>query len=330
MKLAFVTNYISLFCLEAYLDKRKLSRRSVVLVTLRELSGVGDGYAYVLRYPRKASLSILGQCVFGPFYFRAFLKIRALRGDLDEVFLPNVDNLLCNYVIELAKRQRDIKVHVVAEGFMNYQDIGLKDRARWRWWVKIIVGFFFLFRYRLPRGHLSGAFYPQVDSVLAFREEGLKAPDGLVDLQVLRGGARGSGTRRIGVLYLETSLWQWMTRNDWRVFAEAFSDYLNSFGEKIYIKEHPNYPPCGYLRSRLNEYEVLGDERPFEIMFASVEPSVVVSHWCTALAMAKMLNPSVHCVDFGVDYYSEKAYGGDRSLEAVLLGADVEVCKYKK
>ena len=59
---------------------------------------------------------------------------------------------------------------------MNYQDIGLKDRASWRWRTKPAIARALGLKYIQPETHLSGAFEPDVKRVFAYSTKGLQSP----------------------------------------------------------------------------------------------------------------------------------------------------------
>ena len=169
-----------------WLECAGIDTSRVALILLRQVSVEWAKHcAEVIRYPVKPAATLWGQRHVTGFYARASARLRyhLSAGHLRYVLLPNNDNLLTNHVFrwtEALEKQRirplPPDIIVVAEGIMNYQQIGIANRAAWRWAVKRIIARVLGLRYQLPDGHLSGAFEQTTRQVVAFASEGLVAP----------------------------------------------------------------------------------------------------------------------------------------------------------
>jgi hypothetical protein len=286
-----------------------------------------DECAIVLRYPGRPSQSLIGQLRFMRFYRAAARLLRRLQCDASvrDIYLVNNDNLVTSHLLSWAETDGAAIVTVAAEGLMNYQEIGLANRASWRWWTKPIVARALGFRYRQPRGHLSGAFEPRVDRVVSFSAEGLKAPPKKV---VVRKFGERSPLRESDpsvALVVLTGLNQWMDEARFVPFAHAFVDWVKGAGfRKILVKKHPRVS-AGLMEELLADHEEVGRDRAAEDMAADLEAGTIVGACCTALVTLKLVRPDLKCIDFGSDYYIEHAYRGDDSIKTLLLAAGVSL-----
>jgi len=325
--LVYVNNTVSMAILKSLVRDGVLDPRKTTLLLGRPMTGDFSKYKEVLPYPFKASLHMLGQVRFIGYYLDAKKLVdRAFKSGVDNCYIVNNDNLICNYILRLAEKAANVAVSVIAEGFMNYQKIEVDDRAFWRWFLKPVIARLLGYRYEKPSTHLSGAYENAVEKVYVFNENGVYAPKEKVILQKVFSTEQASSERHeVGLLYLETALWQWMSEDFWMVFADSFAEYLNSYNTTIYIKEHPNYPPSDYLRKRLNNYEILNLDGGIEDSLAAYRYNTIVSHWCTALGTLKMIDPDLRCIDYGSNYYTEKAYSVDSDLRSVFDVFGIEV-----
>ena len=174
-----INNAISAELTRQDLVAREISLSSVALILLRDISEPWmEQCAIVLRYPGRPATGLLGQWRFFGFYQAAARLLRRLEknANLRDIYLVNNENLITAHLLSVAEYRPAISVTVVVEGIMNFQEIGIANRAAWRWRVKPVIARLLGFRYREPKGHLSGAFEPRATRVLSFAAEGLKAP----------------------------------------------------------------------------------------------------------------------------------------------------------
>jgi hypothetical protein len=247
---------------------------------------------------------------------------------LRDIYVVNNDNLICSHLISLAARSPGVELSIVCEGLMNYQDITVANRAAWRWRVKPVLAALLGLRYRRPVGHLSGAYDSAVTRVVAFARPGLKAPPEKVvvyPFEALDGPAAG---RADVALIAHCALWQWMAEDKYRPFAEGFADWVRKQGfSKIYAKPHPRYP-TGYLEDLLPEHEVLHTDKSLEDLAGGLDMGVIIGTCTTALVTLKLLRPSLLCVDYGGDYYTEHAYRGDTSILELFRSLDIKTVPF--
>jgi hypothetical protein len=183
-------------------------------------------------------------------------------------------------------------------------------------------------RYSKPLTHLSGSYEPRVNRVLSFSPFGLKAPeDRVVILPFPSTGTRPEPDPDT-ILILMTGIAQWMQPEDFAVFKEAFGAWVRSLGSKrILVKRHPNYPSGG-IEELIGPFEYLEDNRGVEMMAGEIAAARVVGFCTTALVTLKLIRPDLTCIDFGSDYYRDKAYHGDRSIIDVLRNGGVEIVNF--
>lgn len=328
--LVFVNNPISGMMAEATLEQDGLSPRDAVLFLMRQpppqpwFEQCGE----VIRYPAKASLTLLGQTRFVPFYFSAARRLREFlnREDVTGSYIVNSDNLLTNHILNFARKNPTHRVTVLAEGLMNYQDIRTKNRAWWRAATKPLIASGLGLQYVEPTTHLSGAFDPAVSRVVSFAEPGLKAPPEIATIVPLKAAQPVKQADPGTVMYVETALWQWMSEERFRPFAEAFAAWLKRLApKKLLVKPHPNYPASAYLRSLLPPFEIVTDRRSIEEMAPEMEAGTVVGTCCTGLITLRLIRPDLRAIDFGSDHYLEHAYHGDTSVRELMLATGVEL-----
>jgi hypothetical protein len=313
--------------------EEKLDPSKTVLFVLRTVpvEGWGEGFAYKVLYPRKASLSLLGQSKFIPFYWNAASVLRRVLKSkkLKTLIVCNNDNILTNHALCITKRLPGCKVIVIAEGLMNYQDILMANRAAWRNKLRPIISRLLGLRWQEPHGHLSGSYEENVDTVYSFAKEGLVAPPDKVKVipfdRVLPKTEVDKGT----VLFIETALWQWMKPEEFCEFADGFASWLRGLGAKrLIIKPHPNYPASDYLRSLLQPYEVMVDSRPIESIADQIEAQRVVGFCTTGVITLALMRPDIQCYDYGYDFYLERAYRGDKTLVNLMKAVGVTLVRF--
>jgi hypothetical protein len=328
--IAFINNDISAKLLEADLRARSIPFSEVALIIGRELErGWFSECRVVLRYGGKAALNLLGQRRFISFYRRASRLVREISGSgwLKHIYIVNNDNLICSHLISVASQSPNIDCTVIAEGLMNYQAITAKNRASWRWRVKPLLAMLLLLRYHQPEGHLSGAYDNAVTRVVAFSEQGLKAPPEKAVIHRFAQATTGAGDPHIALI-AHTSLWQWMSDEEYRPFAEGFAEWIKKQGfQKIYAKPHPRYP-TGYLENLLPDHQILLSSLPLEDLAEEMEMGVVIGTCCTALATLKLMRPALRCIDYGGDYYTDHAYAGDKSVLDLFKSLDIELISH--
>lgn len=325
--IVFVNNAISARMALAVLQKDGVPLEHVALILIRKIHfDWFDKCGICLPYPRKPSLSLMGQWPFLKFYRDAASLLRRLlkSSQIKTVYLINFDNLLTNHVMNWAEKHREIEVCVLAEGLMNYQDIQIRNRAWWRSAYKILLTPLLGLRWRTPKGHLSGSFEPAVSRVIGFAP-GVIAPPEKVEVIPFPVVAAARPPQADIALIAYTGIWQWMTEDKFKLFAESFVTWLKSRNyRKLLVKPHPHYSE-GPLEKLMPAHEVVKDTRNLEEMAGEIDAATVISFNCTALVTLKMIRPDLHCIDYGFDFYSVEAYKGDRSVEAILRASGVEL-----
>jgi hypothetical protein len=78
----------------------------------------------------------------------------------------------------------------------------------------------------------------------------------------------------------------------------------------------------------IGPFEYLEDNRGVEMMAGEIAAARVVGFCTTALVTLKLIRPDLTCIDFGSDYYCDKAYHGDRSIIDVLRNGGVEIVNF--
>lgn len=325
--ICFINNSISSSLAREVILADGIDFRRVALIKLRSLKVDWEAdCGYVLDYGGKPALDFFGQYRFIGFYLKAssFLK-RALKGSsLKEVYICNNDNLLCGHVLRV-RRKITARISVVAEGIMNYQKIGLNDRAWWRWAAKPLIGFLMGLKYRTPTTHLSGAYDLGVGRIVSFSALGLQAPKGKIVIFPFSPVLPVSAPDLESAIIVHTGLWQWMPEECYSAFAHSFVHWLREQGfKKLYAKNHPHIP-TGMLEAMLPEVEILGIDGAIESIADRLPSGTVVGTCCTALGTLKLLRPDLRCVDYGADYYCKYAYHGDYGVIDFLKGCGVEV-----
>jgi len=208
---------------------------------------------------------------------------------------------------------------------MNYQDIGVDDRAGWRWQVKPVVAALIGLNYSIPHQHLSGAFEPECARVVAFAAPHIQAPPEKVEVFpfdiVTPERPMEAGT----ILVVITGIAQWMSEEAFERFADAFGAWFATLkARRVLVKFHPHYPSGG-IETRLGAFETVTDKRSVEGMAADINAEAVVGFCTTALVTVKLRRPDLRCIDFGSDFYCTYAYHGDRSVVAFLKASGIEI-----
>jgi hypothetical protein len=127
------------------------------------------------------------------------------------------------------------------------------------------------------------------------------------------------------VLLVHTGLWQWMKPADTLVLSQAFTDWLNAQGyARLLTKSHPHVA-AGPLAEMLPSHSEINDTRSLEAMAADIPAATVVGSCCTGLVTLKLMRPDLECIDFGADFYCEKAYRGDHSVEVLMRASGVRI-----
>lgn len=314
--IAFVNNSLNRDLTLIQLEKLGIPKSQTVVFTLRDLIIENrDEYAAIYDYGGKASLTFFGQSKFIKFYVEASKVLRRLlkSGSIERVFIPNNDNLLCNHVIQWAKRH-PMTIAVVAEGLMNYQNITAIDRANWRWWTKVIIAKFLGLKYQKPNGHLSGSFEDTVSEVYSFSDKFLAAPAEkyrLLSPKVKEGKRVFDKSYAIIVV---TGINQWLPRKESVRLSERLYAFVKSRRFRyVEIKLHPNYSNPD-IEKALSDFQVLATRKSVEEILPEVEAGTVISTGSTALATIKITFPEVECIDFGSDLYVAHAYRNDMSM----------------
>ena len=323
-----INNGISAELTRQDLAERQIPLDSVALILLRDISEPWmEHCAIKLRYPGKPANGLLQQWRFIGFYRAAAQLLRSgeENAQIRDVYLVNNENLVTAHLLSLAERRPAISVTVVVEGIMNFQEMGIANRAVWRRRVKPVIARLLGFQYREPQDHLSGAFEPRVTRVLSFTTDGLQAPKEKIVLRefpAVRPVRQSDPTVALVVL---TGLNNWMTPARFEVFARAFVAWVEGSGyRKILVKKHPR-SYAGLIEELLSKYEEVGSGQTIEQMAPEIEAGTILSTCSTALVTLKFIRPDLTCVDFGSDYYGEHAYHGDDNVKILLLASGVSL-----
>lgn len=326
--LVFVNNSICADMTRKWLLKENIDLSRVALVLLRKLSiDWADDCAMCIRYPIKPKQTLAGQVHVLGFYRRAARLIKAIlkKAPIDLILVPNNDNLLTNHAFRWVERHPDVRMVVVAEGIMNYQNIGYDNRAAWRWRAKVPIAAALGLQYREPEGHLSGAFETGTDLVVSFAPEGLTAPSDKVEILQYPTVVANRPTNPKVALVLHSGLTHWMPSEDFEAIAHGFVNWLKSQEfNKIYAKRHPNVQ-AGMIEDIMPPHEIIKDSRPFEALLPDLEAGTLAGMCCTALITSKLMRPDLRCVDFGANRYLESAYQGDQTVIKLMSAVGVEM-----
>lgn len=329
--LAIISNGVSASMLEAAAAHDGIDFAEIAVIGGRRIQhGWKNQCAEYIELENAPSLRPLGQLNTLGFYARALrvLKKALLSPDLTDIYIANSDNLLSNHALRWAEQNHKVRVTVVAEGFMNYQDIGVANRFGWRWAVKPAMAFAMGLRYTKPRSHLSGSFEARVDRVVSFSAFGLKAPDAKTTILQFPSIGSNCQPKPGKILIVLTGLAQWMETEEFDTFKQAFGDWVRSLGAKeILVKRHPNYPSGG-IENEVGDFVFLDDSRGLEMMAGDIDAAQVIGFCTTALVTLKLIRPDLRCIDFGSNFYCEKAYHGDRSIINVLKNGSVEIVNF--
>ncbi len=323
--LAVINNHISLNMLLADLAASGISPAETCFIAAREIdlpAVVGEA----VEYPGMPEIGLLGQRRFIAFYRKAARLVRGhLRSpSLERIYVVNNDNLLCNHILETAARDGR-EVTVVVEGLMNFLDAGTHNLDPWRLKVKPALSGLLGLRYRPPEGHQSGAFHPAVRRVVSFSADGLRAPEDRVVLRQWPITARRSVTAAQDIgLVVHTALARLMPPEQYRVFAEAYAQWIGSQNfRKLYAKRHPRSSDP-LLESLLPPHEILDDPRAIEDIAGDIPAGVIIGPGTTPLVTLKLMRPELRCVDFGADFYVPVVYKGGVGASPLFKAAGVE------
>jgi len=326
--IVFITNAISAELAKRVLEADKVPFGEVGLIVGRNIVVPwADDCAEVVHYGVAASLKLAGQIRTLGFYRNGSAAVRRwlAAGEVREIYLANIDNLLTNHMLQWLRHGGKAKLTVLSEGLMNYQVIGIDDRAGWRWQVKPFVAALLGLNYAIPKQHLSGAFEPECGRVIAFAAPHIQAPPEKVQVLPFDIITPTEPPELGTVLVVITGIAQWMTVEAFERFADAFGAWFRTLNAKrVLVKFHPHYPSGG-IENRLGPFETVTDKRSVEGMAADINAEAVVGFCTTALVTLKLRRPDIRCVDFGNDFYCEYAYHGDRSVVAFLAASGIEI-----
>lgn len=331
--IAYVSNGISAAMVKAALVADGHAYSNVVIISSRRIQVTHPWVhqcAEFIEFSKVPSLRVLGQINTLGFYRRAVSAVKCYckSAGLRDIYIAGSDNLVGNHLIRWAERNADVRLTVVAEGFLNYQDILPHHRAWWRWAVKPMASVIMGLRYEKPFSHISGSYEPRTDRVISYSSQGLKAP---LEKTVVVPFPRvepvvtaDAGT----VLILLTGIAQWMRSDDFAVFKNAFGEWVQGLNAaKILVKRHPNYPSGG-IEWAVGDFEYFEDRRGVEALAAEIPAKTIIGFCTTALATLKLMRPDLECIDFGSEFYCEKAYHGDRSIIGVLEAGGVKIVNF--
>lgn len=323
-----INNAISTELARQDLVARGIPLESVALILLRDINEPWmDQCAIVLRYPGRPDNRMRGQWRFLGFYRAAAALLRRLEktADIRDIYLVNNENLISTHLLSVADSRPAVGVTVVVEGLMNYQDIGVSDRATWRWRMKPVIAKLFGFRYRTPQDHLSGAFEQRVSRVVGFATDGLKAPPEKVVLRHFQTvQPRRQSDPKVALVVL-TNWNLWMEPAVHEALARAFVGWVEAAGyRKIQVKKHPR-TSGGMIEALLDKYEEVGVGQSVEEMVDDLEAGTILGTCSTALVTLKLIRPDLQCIDYGSDYYCKYAYRDDGSVKTLLSATGVSL-----
>jgi hypothetical protein len=326
--IAVVNNAISARMLgEAFArDNVRLDRVAMVSARKLDLPWL-DSCAIHVRYPDKPRQSMFAQWRFISFYRQAARMLRQVlkRGNIRRIYVVNAENLLTNHLLTVVAQRPEIELTVVVEGIYNFQEILWRNRARWRLALKPVLSALLGLKWRTPRGHLSGAFEPEVDRIVSFTDMGLKAPAAKVEVLPWEPVAPTIQPDPRCLLVVHTGLWLWMDEASYLHVARSFVEWVRREGfERIIVKHHPSVGP-GQLEDLLPPHETWDVTESMEDLADKIPAATVAGTCCTALVTAKLLRPDLRCVDVGADFYCDAAYAGDHSVQGLLRGAGIEI-----
>ncbi len=324
--LAIVNNHISLTMLRCDLAARGIAEANTTIIAMRAIDIERDAFAEVLVYPAAPEAGMLGQRKFLGFYRKAAQIARDALADpaLEHLYVVNNDNIINIHLLEVALR-RDMEVTVVAEGLMNYLEVGIHNRDGWRLHVAPIMSRVLGLRYASPVGHLSGAYHPAVSRVVSFSEKGLRAPEEKVVVRrwPIAPDNPVQAEPDVGMV-VHTSLARLMPSEKYRVFAEGYARWIGDQGfRRLYAKRHPRSSDP-LLESLLPAHELIHDDRPLEEMAADLEAGVIIGPGTTPLVTLKLIRPELRCIDFGADYYMPIVYRENNGAAKLFETAGVE------
>jgi Alpha-2,8-polysialyltransferase (POLYST) len=326
MAVAVINTPISAELTRQDLVAREIPLSSVAAILLREVDEPWlEQCAIVVRYPGKPAHELLGQWRFVGFYRAAARLLRGLEkyADLRDIYLVNNDNLITSHLLSVAECLPSITATSIVEGTMNFHEIGIVDRAGWRWQVKPAIARIFGFRYRQPKGHLSGAYEPRVSRVISFAAEGLKAPPEKVVLRQLQ-AIRPLRQSDPKVALIMLTNWETCLAPALDEFlARSFVEWVEGSGyRKIQVKKHPRWPG-GRMEALLDRYEEVGSGLTAEEMVTNLEAGTIIGTFSTALVSMKLIRPDLNCIDYGSDFYCEHAYHGDDSVKTLFSASGI-------
>ncbi len=327
--LVFLSNGLSARLAEATLEQDGVQLSRTAVFTSRPfrlpwLDGVADFHGY----PALPSNRFVGQMRFLPYYVTAARAMRRYlsTGQVQRIFITNNDNLLTSHVLSWANMHPHTKVTVICEGMMNFQDIQLRNRAPWRHNTKRLVSRVLGLHYDEPKGHLSGAFDPSTHRVVSFADVGLHAPPDKVEVVRFRPVQPQVRPDPKAGLFAASGIWKYLEPQDRIAFADRFAAWVREQDfAKLYVRRHPHYD-ASIVEERLPPFDLWQSPRgSLEDVAAHIPAQTVFATHCTALATLSMLRPDLNRIDFGADYYCERAYYGDRSVVSLLQALDVRM-----
>ena len=324
--MAFVNNSISADILQKALKIDKIYPSECYVVMLRASAELPSDFTRQVSQPVKVGGLNNYICML-KFYRQQILLIKKLMTEgLEEIYIVNIDNIICANSLILAKNSNNkTRVSVVAEGFMNYQDITAKNRSTLNIGLKKIMAYIIGAHYPSPKGHLSGSYSDGVRRVFSYPGYGLKSPQEKIKhvaLPVVKIEVEVCESEALIVL---TGIYQWMSKEDFAEFSLGFQSWINSQNyTKVYYKPHPNYDSGGIEDGVVNKTKWM-EVGSVEKLAGKIPVRTVIGFCTTALATLKQIRPDLRVIDWGSNFYVRAAYKGDRSVVEVLERAGVEI-----
>jgi len=330
--IALINNSVSADVLEKVLLIDNIKLEECYVVKLRASAALSRNHPNAFVQPA-VGYSIHHLFKLAAFYFNQRSAIDRLLGQqnsIAEVYIVNADNLLCAHIINKIKvglYTHHVRLSVLAEGFMNYQDITASNRSAVKNLLKLIGARLLGIRYTTPKAHLSGSYESCVHRVFGYWMSGLKAPAWKATTVPLPRVEVTVTPVPNSALIIMTGIHQWMSAEDFSRFKQRFIEWVQRRNFScVYVKAHPNYKDGG-IEAGLRDTTRWGDGRPLEKLAGEIPSATVIGFCTTALATIRQIRSDLEVIDWGSDLYVDSAYAGDTSVVTVLNALGVRLVR---
>lgn len=308
--IAFINNEISKKNLEYAIDYLQIDAVELEIVVLREVDmpDLQESFAHILDVSKASNSHSFKDFVCMPLkYISTILHIKKNLLYYKYAFIVNADNLICNYILQ----QKHLKVYVLGEGLMNYQDISIENRSKFIQACKALFSRLLGFKYILPMGHLSGAFHDAVLGVFTFMGEQLRAPQSKYICSKSSFLSPSPSQQELdpsSVLILLSGVHRFIKADSYNVIVDRIKQFIYDHDYiKVYVKEHPRIKDDPLIeRCKEMGLEKVENGIPAEVIIDNIKPRDVVAIDCTALVTIKLKSPSTRCYDVGFNVYSKE------------------------